>query len=488
MKLTYQSLLACLALLVSPLVAQEPELADVQEAAVETEDARDARMNWWREARLGMFVHYGLYSGLAGDFKGKYGGGEWIQCNLGLDTDTYAAEALPLFKPAPGCVEKWLDLAQHAGCRYAVLTSKHHEGFALFDSDTTEYDSQALVGRDLVREFADGCRSRGLKVGFYHSVIDWHHPDYDYTICRDLCYPKGQAAMLEQKAIPRNHDAYCTYMHTQVREIMTRYGTVDIMWWDYSQGDAEGDRGWKATELVTMCREINPGVIMNNRLFNSDSLAGIRPEFFGNSEMRGDFYTPEKIVPETTQLGDDWETCLTVGRHWGYSRHDNAYKTPAQVISIFQECLSKGGNLLLNVNPRADGSIPEQTELVFRRLGDWMKVNGEAVYGSSPVWDIDQSSGIWMTVVWDNVYVFLPAWEEGDDADEMVLRLPAALLDAISPSILGQPDCEVGMERVEEEQAEDEDEPQVFMEFTIPVSAWQNAVEGLPVLKLSNDN
>lgn len=464
---------------------------------------KDERMQWWREARLGMFVHYGLYSGLAGVYKGKRAGGEWIQCNVGADTDSYAAEALPLFKPEPGCVEKWVDLAKEAGCRYAVFTSKHHEGFALFDTETSDYNSVKVVGRDFAKEFAEACRSRGLRVGFYHSVIDWHHPDYDNTICPDLCYPKGQALMLQEKGIPRNQDSYCEYLHRQVRELMTKYGPVDVMWWDYSQGAAEGDRAWKATELVKMCRGINPSVIMNNRLFNAYSLEGQKPEEFGTEEVRGDFYTPEKCVPTAQDGVHDWETCLTVGHHWGYSINDCNFKSPAKVIQTLQECVSKGGNLLLNIGPRVDGSVPEYTVEVFRRLGEWMKVNGESIYGSKPILDVQLPEEMWMTTVWDDVYVFLPPMEEeegpelpvtvaeeadaesaGEEEEYYVLRFPGSLFDAIAPQILGQPDCRVKMRRVEEPGKE---EPEVFLELRVPYSAWDNAVEGLPVLKLSNN-
>ena len=470
---------------------------------------RDQRMQWWREARLGMFVHYGLYSGLAGVYQGKRAGGEWIQCNVGADTDSYAAEALPLFKPEPGWPEKWVDLAKEAGCRYAVFTSKHHEGFAMFNTATSDYNSVKVAGRDFAKEFADACRSRGLRVGFYHSVIDWHHPDYDNTICPDLCYPKGQALMLQEKGIPRNQDSYCKYMHSQVRELMTQYGPVDVMWWDYSQGAAEGDRAWKATELVKMCREINPGVIMNNRLFNAYSLEGQKPEEFGSEEVRGDFYTPEKCVPASQDAVHDWETCLTVGHHWGYSINDGNFKSPSKVIQTLQECVSKGGNLLLNIGPRVDGSIPEHTVEVFRRLGAWMKVNGEAIYASKPVLGTELAEDVWMTMVWDDVYVFLPPMveetpsvpevpaaseetaaaveaAEGDEPEEYyVLRFPGNLFDAIAPQILGQPDCRVEMRRVEESGG---DEPAVFLELRIPYSAWDNAVEGLPVLKLANNS
>lgn len=501
-----------LVLVGAAMMAQSPLRAEAtagaggaEQVAAAKAPSRSERMQWWREARLGMFVHYGLYSGLAGMYKGVRAGGEWIQCNVGADTDSYAAEALPLFQPQPGSAEKWLELAEQAGCRYAVLTSKHHEGFALFDTAISDYNSVKTAGVDIAREFADACRKRGIRVGFYHSVIDWHHPDYDNTICPDLCYPVGQAAMLKSRGIPRNQDSYCRYLHEQVRELMTKYGPVDVMWWDYSQGAAEGDRAWKATELVKMCREINPGVIMNNRLFNAYSLKGEKPAEFGTEDVRGDFYTPEKCVPTAQDAEHDWETCLTIGHHWGYSVNDGHFKSPVQVIQTLQECVSKGGNLLLNIGPRADGSVPEHTVHVFSRLGEWMKVNGESIYGSVPVVGVDVPEEVRMVAVRDNLYVFLPELieEEEPSAEEIateestlvppltdedccyVVRFPGAAFNDISPSIVGQPDCAVEMRRVEEPGAE---EPQVFLELRIPYAAWDNAVEGLPVLRLSQED
>ena len=150
-----------------------PVAGDEDHAAItETHEQRDARMAWWRDAKFGMFIHYGLYSGLAGEFKGVQGGSEWIQTNLGIDTETYAAEALPLFKPAPGCTDVWAELAKKAGCKYMVMTSKHHDGFALFDTPTSDYTSAKHHGRDLVKEFTDSARKQGMRVGLYHSVID----------------------------------------------------------------------------------------------------------------------------------------------------------------------------------------------------------------------------------------------------------------------------------------------------------------------------
>ena len=477
---------------VSLCVAEEPvnhAKADMPVPATQKQEPpeeRDARMKWWRDAKFGMFIHYGLYSGLAGEFQGRPGGGEWIQCNLGLDTDTYAAEALPLFKPAPGCAEAWAELAKEAGCRYMVLTSKHHEGFALFDAINTDYCSGKLLQRDLVKEFTDAARAAGMRVGLYHSVIDWHQKDYDHTICPDLCYPVNQAAMLKEKQIPRNQTAYQDYLHTQVRQLVRNYGPIDIMWWDYSQGAAEG-AAWKAQELMETCRAENPGVIFNNRLY---SFSG----FDANEDTKaldfskGDFSTPEKRIPREGYPGRDWEACMTVGNHWGYNRHDyKNYKSPEQIIYQLQECAAKGGNLLLNIGPKADGTVPEGIVDVFKRVGAWMRVNGESIYSSRPMQpdSLDLPEDLLASVVWDDIYIFLPKREPGEEELDYVLSIPANQVNAVYPTILGQDECEVSMERVEE--TDEHGEKQYYLDITIPAEAWTQAVEGLPVLKLGYD-
>lgn len=461
------------------------EIPDTPTAQQETKEQRDARMKWWRDAKFGMFIHYGLYSGLGGYFKGVPGGGEWIQCNLGLDTDTYAAEALPLFRPAEGCTEAWAELAKEAGCRYMVLTSKHHEGFALFDAINSDYCSGAVLGRDIVEEFTDSARKAGMKVGLYHSLIDWHQQDYDNTICRDLCYPVGQERMLQEKQIPRNHAAYQEYLHTQVRQLVRSYGPIDIMWWDYSQGNLSGE-AWKAQELMQTCRDANPGVLFNNRLY---SFSGFDPSLDATELdfSQGDFSTPEKRIPREGYPGRDWEACMTVGNRWGFHQDDHEnYKSPETIIYQLQECAAKGGNLLLNIGPRADGSIPEGIVEVFKRVGAWMKVNGESIYNSRPLGNVlDLPEELTGSVVWDDIYLFLPKRAPGEEEMDYVLSFPANQVNAVYPTILGLDDCEVTMERVEEK--DENGETRYYLDFIIPAEVWEQAVEGLPVLKLGYD-
>lgn len=385
-----------------PVIAGDEDHAPVWETKAE----RDARMNWWRDAKFGMFIHYGLYSGLAGEWRGVPAGTEWIQKNVEADTETYRKETLPLFKPRAGIAEEWAALAKEAGCQYAVFTTKHHEGFAMFDSAQTDYDAQDQFGRDFTREFVNAFRGNGIRVGFYHSVIDWAYPKYDYTICPDLCYPKNQITW--RKGVSGreiNHAVYLDYLKKQVCELLTNYGKIDVIWWDYSQGEASGKRGWDAPALIELCRELQPGIIMNNRLYaysgfdtNTDVMLDVRC---------GDTMTPEKHVPAKGYPETDWETCMTVGDKWGYNRYDVNLKSVETVVRQLQECAAKGGNLLLNIGPKADGSVPEGVAEVFRGVGKWLRVNGEAIYGTRAYFGFD---GVLATQSKDrkNIYVFLP--------------------------------------------------------------------------------
>lgn len=363
----------------------EEKTSHMNEHRAETKEQRDTRMQWWREGRFGMFVHWGLYSGLAGTWKGKpvseRGGMEWIQQRVRVDTWEYAHEAVPLFRPKENFADEWAKLARQAGCRYVVFTTKHHDGFCLFNSQYTTYDAHDLIGRDLCREIVDAVRKEGLKVGFYHSVIDWHHPQYDYLKADQLPHPlKGQPSPNG----PRNHDIYVDYLHHQARELFSNYGPIDIIWWDYSKKGNDGPF-WRANELMAMARSLHPAIISNNRLYHiphieqEDSVDRLRtwkPE-------QSDFTTPEQTIPSTGIPGVDWEVCMTMNTTWGYSDHDHAWKIPETLIRNLVDIVSKGGNYLLNIGPRGDGSIPQESIESMHAIGQWMATNGEAIYGTT---------------------------------------------------------------------------------------------------------
>lgn len=403
--------------------------------APETNEQRDARMKWWRQARFGMFVHWGLYSGLAGTWDGRpvgtRGGMEWIQQRVGVDTWEYAHEAVPLFRPKEGFAMEWAKLAREAGCRYVVFTTKHHDGFCLFQSQYTTYDAYDLLGRDLCREIVDAVRDEGLKVGFYHSVIDWHHPQYDYVKADQLPHPlKGKPSPNG----PRNHDIYIEYLHHQAREIFSNYGPLDIIWWDYSKQGNDGPF-WRSDELMAMARSLQPAIISNNRLYHipniekEDSVDRLRkwkPE-------QGDFTTPEQTIPSTGIPGVDWEVCMTMNTTWGYSDHDLAWKSPETLIRNLVDIVSKGGNYLLNIGPKGDGSIPDESVECMRAIGAWMATNGEAIHRTTAS-PYERPSWGRYTRKPGRLYAHVFAWPP-----ERTLQVPAKELEITRVYLLADP-------------------------------------------------
>lgn len=332
----------------------------------------EARMAWFRHARFGMFIHWGLYAIPAR--------GEWVRSNEQMPEEEY----LPYFQefdPVDYAPENWVRAAKQAGMQYIILTAKHHDGFCLFDSAHTDFKStRTKLGRDIVRDFLNAARAEGLKVGLYYSLLDWHHPDYPHF--GDEKHPMRNDPAYSNE--DRNFDRYLDYMHHQVRELCTNYGKLDILWFDFAYGDMRGER-WRATELVDMVRTLQPGVIIDNRLEVSGegygSLAACSP-----TPYHGDFVTPEKMIPPhgiQDVRGHDlaWEACVTMNHNWGYCAHDHYYKSGEMLIKKLVECVSKGGNFLLNVGPDARGNIPPQALERLEIIGRWMGKNSRSIYG-----------------------------------------------------------------------------------------------------------
>ena len=414
--------------------AQKRTEPQVHEGAPpETEDARDARMKWWRDGKFGMFIHYGLYSGLAGEIQGKKYKGcvEWIMQYSGVDSETYAREALPRFKPKRGKAETWGKLAKEAGCVYTILTSRHHEGFNMFDSKFSDFNVKTTKGVDIVKEYAEACKKYGMKAGYYFSLLDWSHPDYDPT-GSGISYPKGNyEAQKQGRRQFGNHEKYKDYLYNIFNELLTSYAPVDLVWWDFSQPGFQGDKAWNATALMKNLFEKNPKAIQNNRLYHSAnhlSEGGIRV----TPAWKGDYSTAEHHIP-ATGINGDWEACQTLNGTWGYSADNQEWKTSQALIRELIDTVSRGGNFLLNIGPMPDGSIPPESIRIFKEIGFWMKKNGEAIYGTraNPL-NIELTWGRLTRKGEDITYIFVY-----DKPDNGELTIPCSFEGDVKAVLLG---------------------------------------------------
>lgn len=337
-------------------------------AQVDNYEEKMKRTEWFREARFGMFIHFGLYAIPAR--------GEWVRHDEKISNEDYQIY-FDEFNPTDFNPKEWAKIAKNAGMKYVVMTAKHHEGFALFDSKLTDYKStNTPCKRDLVREYLEAFRAEGIKVGLYFSLIDWYHPDYPKFA--DNFHPmRGNPKYKDEKI---NWDNYIKFMHGQMRELMTNYGKIDILWSDFSYGEMSGEK-WKATELIKMVKTLQPHIIMNKRM-GGDGTADAK----NKTNEFGDIETPEQGVPEA-MLKDasgrpvPWETCLTLNNGWGYHRLDENWKSADLLINTLVNCVSKSGNLLLNVGPDAKGNIPDESIRILGEIGKWMKKNGSSIYG-----------------------------------------------------------------------------------------------------------
>lgn len=337
--------------------------------------AYEKRMQWFVQARFGMFIHWGLYAVPAK--------GEWVRSNERMPEEKY----MPFFRefdPSAAEPKAWVQAAKEAGMGYVILTAKHHDGFCLFDSELTDFKStNTPMGRDIVREFLEAGREAGLKVGLYYSLIDWHHPDFPHYGDRYHPMRSDPAASNEE----RDFERYLAYMHGQVKELCTRYGRLDVLWFDFSYNQLRGE-AWRANELADMVRTLQPGILLNNRLEVSGegfgSLAQGEP-----APCHGDFVSPERMVPPEGLFDPQgrplyWETCTTMNHSWGYCAGDPWYKPASLLLKKLVECVSKGGNFLLNVGPDGSGRIPRQAMDTLKYLGQWMQINGESIRGCGP--------------------------------------------------------------------------------------------------------
>lgn len=322
--------------------------------------------------RFGMFIHWGLYAIPAR--------GEWVMSNERMTVSQYR-KYFDEFNPTDFNAAEWAAVCKRAGMKYAVLTAKHHDGFCLFDSSLTDYKStNTRFGRDIVREFLDAFRAEGIAVGLYFSLIDWSHPNFPKYA--DRHHPmRGNEKYRDEKI---DFDSYLDFMHGQVKELVTNYGKLDLLWFDFSYDDMCGEK-WRAAELVSMVRKYQPTVCLDNRLEGSGekygSIETARPLPYS-----GDFVSPEQIIPPHGIFDEQgaripWELCATLNDHWGYCESDKNYKSPELIVKKLVECVSKGGNMILNVGPNARGRLPEEAVSVLQSVGDWLSKNGCSIYG-----------------------------------------------------------------------------------------------------------
>ena len=331
---------------------------------------------WFRHDRFGMFIHWGLYAMPARH--------EWIKSREKI-TEEHYDKYFKYFDPDLFDAKEWARQAKAAGMKYAVLTTKHHEGFCMWDTKYTDYKcTNTPAGRDLVREYVDAFRAEGLHIGFYYSLIDWHHPDFPL----DRFHPRRTDANAPELNEGRVMHKYAEYMRNQVEELLTKYGKIDILWFDFSyphpartkileNGDQpwmtvprKGKNEWESEELIALARKLQPGIIINNR-----------------ADFEQDIWTPEQYQPtewlrheETGELVN-WETCQTFSGSWGYYRDEQTWKTPEMLIRMLVNTVSLGGNLIMNVGPTSRGYIDHRAEESLKVYADWMKYNSRSIYG-----------------------------------------------------------------------------------------------------------
>jgi alpha-L-fucosidase len=350
--------------------------------------------SWFTHDRFGMFIHWGLYS-----MASRH---EWVQSREQIPPEAYR-RYFEHFNPVAFDPRQWAQAARAAGMRYAVITAKHHEGFCLWDSQVTDYKApNTPCRRDLLREFVDAFRGEGLRVGFYYSLLDWHHPDFSV----DIFHPLRDHPEVAQLNAGRDMTRYAAYMRAQVRELLTNYGPVDILWCDFSYPalsykglPGKGHADWESEKLLALVRELCPDILMNNRLDLPSAQA--------------DFYTPEQVQPTEWYRVDgqrvSWEACHTFSGSWGYHRDEATWKSPEQLLHLLIDSVSCGGNLLMNVGPTPLGSFDPRAIDSLSVYRDWMARHSASIYGCTQS-EFKPPRDCRLTQNGNKVYVHIYAW------------------------------------------------------------------------------
>ena len=365
-------------------------------APVETPRQYDARMEWWREAKFGMFIHWGVYSVAAGEWDGKTNYAEWIMESAQIPVSRYEQFAKE-FDPVKFDAKTFVKTAKDAGMKYVVITSKHHDGFGMWPSALTDWCIKSTpFQRDPLRELSDECRKAAIKFCLYYSIMDWHSSDWG-----------TRRAWNDVATGTPDMDRYTDYMKGQLKELVTRYHP-GVLWFD-----GEWESPWtheRGVDLYNYLRTLDPKLIINNRV--GKARAGMEGMDMGKERV-GDYGTPEQQIPVGGfGPGVDWETCMTLNNHWGYNKHDDRWKSPETIIHNLCDIASKGGNYLLNVGPTSEGLIPQPSVDRLAEVGAWMKVNGDAIYDSGPM-PFGAEAGTFSATEKDKSGKpkFIPAWD-----------------------------------------------------------------------------
>ncbi|MGU3646898.1 alpha-L-fucosidase [Microbacterium sp. C23T] len=350
------------------------------------------RQQWFDEARFGMFVHFGLYSGAARH--------EWVQ-NYEFLTDEDYLPYFQNFDPDLFDARALASRAKATGMGYVVLTTKHHDGFALWNTAVSDFNAVAACGRDLVREYVDALRAEGLRVGLYHSLIDWHHPDFTVDWNHPRRADEDIAALNEGRDMAR----YRQFLHAQVRELLTDYGKIDYLFFDFTYPESmdglagKGPGDWDAEALLAMCRELQPEMLVNDRL-----------------GIPGDFVTPEQYQPTAPLMVDGvpqvWEACQTMNGSWGYHRDNTEQKPATLLVQMLSDSVSMDGNMLLNIGPDGRGAIAPRDERTLSEIGEWMRLHRGAIVGAGHASFVPPREGVY-TRRGHKLYLHLMSWPLG---------------------------------------------------------------------------
>jgi len=376
----WRNLIGILILLLVIINCQKPAPKDYLK---ETVAEREARMTWWQDAGFGMFIHWGVYSIPAGVYKGEKikGIGEWIMDRAQIPIPEYE-KFVKQFNPVKFNAEQWVQIAKDAGMKYIVITSKHHDGFCLWDSKVSEYDIMDATpfNRDILQELSQACKKAGIRLCFYHSIMDWHHPD-----AKAENFPKYREE----------------YLKPQIKELVTEFEDIGVLWFD-----GEWIKEWtepQGQDLYNWIRNLKPDIIINNRVGKGRAgMQGMNKD----SSYAGDFGTPEQEILETGSGGLDWESCMTMNDTWGFKTHDHNWKSTTTLIHNLVDIAAKGGNYLLNVGPTSEGLIPAPSVERLAEMGEWMRVNSAVIHNTQALKTFKEGDNIRYVQSNDKKYIY----------------------------------------------------------------------------------